>query len=125
MQLAFLFVLALVFAACSQIPMVPVDAVTTVAEDRPLSDAGSDLRIKASILEAFAEQAKGLLVDASADVYQGQVMLTGSVKKAEDRRKAEELTRGTSPPSISAGVRSMASSICSGSLEARKNSIKY
>ena len=30
-------------------------------------------------------------MDANADVYQGQVMQTGSVKKTEDRRKAEEL----------------------------------
>jgi osmotically-inducible protein OsmY len=73
---------------------VPVDAITTVAEDRPLRDAGTDLRIKSSTLMAFAEEAHGLLVDASADVYQGRVMLTGSVKKAEDRRKAEELAGG-------------------------------
>jgi len=85
----------LLTAACAQlllIPVtVPVGAITTVAEDRPLSDAGTDVRIKLSILDAFAQWATGLLMDASADVYQGQVMLTGSVKKTEDRRKAEEL----------------------------------
>ena len=85
----------LLTAACAQlllIPVtVPVGAITTVAEDRPLSDAGTDVRIKLSILDAFAQRAIGLLMDANADVYQGQVMLTGSVKKTEDRRKAEEL----------------------------------
>ncbi len=85
----------LLTAACAQlllIPVtVPVGAITTVAEDRPLSDAGTDVRIKLSILDAFAQRATGLLMDTSADVYQGHVMLTGSVKKTEDRRKAEEL----------------------------------
>ena len=80
-------------AACTQILSVPVDAVTTVAEDRPLSETKDDIGIKASILKAFAEEAKGLLVDVSADVYEGEVMLTGSVKKNEDRRKAVELAR--------------------------------
>jgi len=32
-------------------------------------------------------------VDASVDVYQGHVLLTGSVKKAEDRARAEDLAR--------------------------------
>ena len=87
--------IAILLAACSINPLaVPVDAVTTVAEDRPVSDAGSDLRIKAEILKGFAEEAKGLLVDASVDVYQGQVLLTGSVKKVDDRTKAEGLARG-------------------------------
>ena len=87
--------IAVLLAACSVNPLtVPVDAVTTVAEDRPVSDAGSDLRIKTEILKDFAEEAKGLLVDASVDVYQGHVLLTGSVKKAEDRTKAEGLARG-------------------------------
>ena len=80
-------------AGCTQILSVPVDAVTTVAEDRPLSATKDDIGIKASILKAFAEEAKGLLVDVSTDVYEGDVMLTGSVKKIEDRRKAVELAR--------------------------------
>src|SRR5438132_10979505 len=87
--------IAVLLAACSINPLaVPGDAVTTDAEDRPVSDAGTDLRIKAEILKAFAEEAKGLLVDASVDVYQRQVLLTGSVKKAEDRTKAQGLARG-------------------------------
>jgi osmotically-inducible protein OsmY len=94
-SLLLVFATLLLTAACAQLLLLPVtapiDAITTVAEDRPLSDAGTDVRIKVSILDAFAERAIGLLVDASADVYQGQVMLTGSVKKTEDRRKAEEL----------------------------------
>ena len=86
--------IAVLLAACSVNPLtVPVDAVTTVAEDRPVSDAGTDIRIKTEILKGFAEEAKGLLADASVDVYQGHVLLTGSVKKAEDRARAEDLAR--------------------------------
>jgi len=80
-------------AGCTQILTVPVDAVTTVAEDRPLSETKDDIGIKASILKAFAEEAKGLLVDVNIDVYESAVMLTGSVKKSADRRKAVELAR--------------------------------
>jgi len=80
-------------AGCTQVLSVPVDVVTTVAEDRPLSEAKDDISIKASILKAFAEEAKGLLVDVNTDVYEEEVMLTGSVKKSEDRRKAVELAR--------------------------------
>lgn len=80
-------------AGCAQILTVPVDAVTTVMEDRPLSETKDDIGTKASILTAFAEEAKGLLADVNADVYGGAVMLTGSVKKSEDRRKAGELAR--------------------------------
>src|SRR5438445_4466478 len=88
--------ITVLLAACSGPLGVPVGAVTTVAEDRPLSEAGTDLRIKTNILTAFAEQAKGLLVDVSADVYEGQVLLTGSVKKPEDRKTAEAIAQGIS-----------------------------
>lgn len=80
-------------AGCAEILAVPMDAVTMVVEDRPLSGAKDDIGVKASILTTFAEEAKGLLVDVNADVYGGEVMLTGSVKKSEDRRKAVELAR--------------------------------
>jgi osmotically-inducible protein OsmY len=85
--------IGIVLTACSSPLGVPVGAVTTVAEDRPLSEAGTDLRIKTNILKAFAEEAKGLLVDVSTDVYEGQVLLTGSVKKPEDRVKAEAIAQ--------------------------------
>jgi osmotically-inducible protein OsmY len=92
-NLVWLAAAAGLLAGCTQILSVPVDAVTTVAEDRPLSATKDDLGIKASILKAFAEEAKGLLVDVNTDVYEGEVMLTGSVKKSPDRKKAVELAR--------------------------------
>jgi len=86
--------ITVLLAACSSPLGVPVGAVTTVAEDRPVSEAGTDLRIKTNLLTTFAEQAKGLLVDVNTDVYEGQVLLTGSVKKPEDRTKAEMIAQG-------------------------------
>jgi len=90
---AVVWALSGLLASCTQVLTVPVDAVTTVMEDRPFSETKDDLGIKASILKAFTEEAKGLLVDVTTDVYGGDVMLTGSVKKSEDRRKAAELAR--------------------------------
>ena len=80
-------------AGCAQLLTIPVDAMTTVGEDRTLSETKDDFRIKASILNAFAGESYGLLVDINTDVYESEVMLTGSVKKNADRRKAVELAR--------------------------------
>ncbi len=80
-------------AGCAQLLTMPVDAMTTVAEDRTLSETKDDIGIKASILNAFAGDSYGLLVDINTDVYESEVMLTGSVKKNADRRKTVELAR--------------------------------
>jgi len=92
-QAAATWAVAGLLVGCTQVLTAPVDAVTTVMEDRPLSETKDDLGIKASILKAFTEEAKGLLLDVNTDVYGGEVMLTGSVKKSEDRRKAAELAK--------------------------------
>ncbi len=69
--------------------------VTTVAatamEERTLSEVGDDFVVKAKILQSFASEAAGLLMNVSADVYQGDVLLTGAVKASEDDKKAEQL----------------------------------
>lgn len=80
-------------AGCAPLLAIPVDAVTMVAEDRPLSKTRDDIGTTASILKAFAEEAFGLLVDINTDVYESEVMLTGSVKISANRRKAVELAR--------------------------------
>jgi hypothetical protein len=112
--------IAVLLAACSANPLsVPVGVVTTVAEDRPVSDAGSDLRIKTEILKGFAEEAKGLLVDASVDVYQGQVP-----RKTLPLRLSSRLVcwqpKGSRPSTTVGGV-STGSSIFSAWPEVRKN----
>ena len=70
---------------------LPLDVASTAAEDRKLGEVKDDVSIKVAILSKFTKEAKGLLVDASADVYMGEVMLTGSVRQAEARTKAVEL----------------------------------
>jgi osmotically-inducible protein OsmY len=80
-------------AGCAQLLAIPVQPVIMVAEDRHLSETKDDIGIKASILNAFAGESYGLLVDISTDVYESEVMLTGSVKKNAERRKAVELAR--------------------------------
>lgn len=90
---AALIVIVSLTAGCTSPLTVPIEVATTMAEERKVGDVGNDARIKASILRQFTEEAKGLLMDVGTDVYEGQVMLTGSVKRAEDRAKAEELVR--------------------------------
>src|SRR2546428_817175 len=72
---------------------IPIDTITTITKNHPLNETETDLHIKTNILTTFAEKAKGLLVDVSADVYEGQILLTGSVKKPEDRTTAEAITQ--------------------------------
>lgn len=85
--------LAIPVDAVTMVAYIPVDAVTMVAEDRPLSKTRDDIGIKASILKGFAAENFGLLVDVNTDVYESDVMLTGSLKKSAGRRMAVELVR--------------------------------
>ena len=63
----------------------------TVTADRSLFNVLDDLSIKNTIENALLDEA--LSLNVSADVYQGMVMLTGSVNDAETRKKAENLAR--------------------------------
>jgi len=62
-----------------------------ISADRSLFNVLDDLSIKNTINHALLDEA--LLLRVSTDVYQGRVMLTGSVKDAEARQKVEELAR--------------------------------
>ena len=63
----------------------------TITADRSLFNVLDDLYIKNTINNALLDEA--LVLNVSADVYQGMVMLTGAVKDAETRQKAEDLVR--------------------------------
>jgi len=63
----------------------------TISADRSLFNVLDDLSIKNTINHALLDEA--LLLNISTDVYQGRVMLTGSVKDAETRQKVEDLAR--------------------------------
>lgn len=63
----------------------------TISADRSLFNVMDDLAIKNALTNIFLDEA--LLLDVSADVYQGMVMLTGAVKDAETKQKVEDLAR--------------------------------
>ena len=63
----------------------------TLSADRSIFNVLDDLAIKNAITNIILDEA--LLLDVSADVYQGMVMLTGAVKDAETRQKVEDLAR--------------------------------
>lgn len=78
-------------AACT--PGTMIDAATTVAEDRSMSEVGADTTIKAKLAKSLVETSGAPFVAVSSDVHQGRVMLTGAVKTAEARAIAARLAR--------------------------------
>jgi len=76
-------------------PTAPLDVATTVAEDRPFGQVANDAAIK---LEFDRQLGTGsttsrLFFDVNCDVYEGRMMLTGSVKTQVDRERAVALAR--------------------------------
>jgi osmotically-inducible protein OsmY len=84
-----------VLAGCaSWIPTITSNGINigrSMSADRSVFNILDDLSIKNTINNALFD--KALLLNVSTDVYQGRVMLTGSVKDAETRQKAEDLAR--------------------------------
>lgn len=68
-----------------------VNVGTTTSEDRSLYTIAEDFSIKSEITNIYLDEA--MLLDINTDVYVGRVMLTGAVKKAETKRKAEEIAQ--------------------------------
>jgi hyperosmotically inducible periplasmic protein len=68
-----------------------VEAVETAVEDRSGGDIKTDLRIKTAFLgDVLGEMPKDVIA-ISADVYEQNVMLTGTVDSAAHRQEAERL----------------------------------
>ena len=83
-----------VLAGCTLIPTVASNGINvgrTIPADRSLFNVLDDKSIKNTINNALLDEA--LLLNINTDVYQGRVMLTGSVKDAATRQKAEDLAR--------------------------------
>jgi hyperosmotically inducible protein len=66
-------------------------AALTAAEGRPLYDTMQDYSIKSEITGKYFDEAMVTIINT--DVYEGQVLLTGLVTKAEVKRKAEEIAQ--------------------------------
>ncbi len=69
-------------------------AVEAAVEDRSSEDIAADLAIKTEITAKVVEKMGTDVVSISADVYEQDVMLTGSVETGEQKSQAEKLTRG-------------------------------
>ena len=84
-----------VLAGCvSWVPTIASNGINigrSMSADRSVFNVLDDLSIKNTINNALFD--KALLLNVSTDVYQGRVMLTGSVKDAATRQKAEDLAR--------------------------------
>ncbi len=68
-------------------------AVEAVAEDRSSGDIAKDLEIKARITIDVVDKMGTDVISINADVYEQDVMLTGSVEKKELKTQAGKLTR--------------------------------
>lgn len=76
-------------------PTAPLDVATTVAEDRPFGQVANDAAIKLEFDRQLgtSNATSRLFFDVNCDVYEGRMMLTGSVKTQADRERAVALAR--------------------------------
>ncbi len=70
-------------------------AVEAIAEDRSSEDIAKDLEIKATIIADVIDKMGSEVISISSDVYEQDVMLTGSVEKAEQKARAGKLAAAT------------------------------
>jgi osmotically-inducible protein OsmY len=68
-----------------------IDFGVMLAADRSIYNVMDDYSIKSEITSAFVDEA--IVLSISTDIYQGMVMLTGTVKDEKDKIKAERLAR--------------------------------
>ena len=81
-------------AGCTS-PTMILDAATTVAEDRSMSQVASDVGLKIDInAKLLSNKYRDLFFDVNTNVYENRVMLTGSVETAGQKRRATLLVRG-------------------------------
>jgi osmotically-inducible protein OsmY len=72
-----------------------IDAATTVAADRPMSQVVNDAEIVLDINKRLlADENRDLFFDVTTNAYEGRVMLTGTVRTARDRERASALVHG-------------------------------
>ncbi len=81
-------------AGCTS-PTMILDAATTVAEDRTMSQVATDVGLKIDInAKLLSNQYRDLFLDVNTNVYENRVMLTGSVETGSQKRRATLLVRG-------------------------------
>ena len=68
-------------------------AVEAVAEDRSSSDIGKDTNIKASIVSKITDQMGSDVISVSTDVYEQDVMLTGTIETEKKKQQAGTIAK--------------------------------
>ena len=83
----------MVFAACTQ-PTGLVNVASSPLEDRSIETLRDDAAITFDITEALiGNQYSDLFTEISTDVYERVVMLTGTVKFPQNKKRASDLVR--------------------------------
>jgi len=78
---------------CSS-PTMVLDAATTVAEDRTMSQVVTDAGLKIDInAKLLSQRYRDLFFDVNTNVYENRVMLTGAVETGAQKRRATLLVR--------------------------------
>ena len=84
---------ALVTSACTR-PTGWIDAATTVAEDRSISQVATDAEIRLDLnKKLLGGKYRDLFFEVSTDVHEGRVMLTGSVKSTANKNRITALAQ--------------------------------
>jgi len=79
----------------SMISGCALDAITTIAEDRHINQVTTDAEIKLDINKRLVGRQGGdLFFDINTDVYEGRVMLTGSVPSSVQQNSITALVKG-------------------------------
>lgn len=68
-------------------------AVETAAEDRSFADVGKDSKIKAAIVSKITDQMGSDVISVSTDVYEQDVMLTGTVETEKQKQQAGTIAK--------------------------------
>ena len=88
------FVAACLCVSACESPTALIDAALTFVEERTRADLKTDTTINLQINAAFLDQKNGLFRDIAVDVYESEVLLTGSVIEPEVKRTASALVAG-------------------------------
>jgi hyperosmotically inducible protein len=90
--------MALASAMPAQAQFNPLSMVTSAveaaAEDRTTSDIASDAKMKGAIVAAVADKMGTAAASITTDVYEADVLLTGTVKSATEKDQAAKLAKG-------------------------------
>lgn len=89
--------MALAAAVPAQAQFNPLSMVTSAveaaAEDRSTSDIAADTKMKGAIVAAVADKMGKAAASITTDVYEAEVLLTGTVKSAAEKDQAAKLAK--------------------------------